>query len=102
MSFRVQTFRCSLCGTVKQQANHWRIAYIGTTLTGLARLDRQLSKDDATSRLNVFSVAEWDELLAEHTGVYPACGNNCTQKLLERWLFTKSLEDIRGNTQGGH
>jgi len=89
MSFRVQTFRCSVCGTVKQEANHWRIAYIGTTLT-------------ATSRLNVFSVAEWDELLAERTGVYPACGNNCTQKLLERWLFTKSLEDIRGNTPGGH
>jgi hypothetical protein len=71
------SFFCDICGIAKGATNHWRI--LVTSFDGHSNLQ----------------IAEWDREAADADGVKHACGNSCTQKLVERWLALKSLEAPR-------
>jgi hypothetical protein len=79
---------CSVCGRIKGELNRWYLVHAREAwIEGPKR------------------APELDDLLIAHfsergRGV-PACGNNCTQKLVERWLQTGSLEPPRGSALDG-
>ena len=70
------SYFCDICGIAKAGTNHWRILI--TRLEG-AQLQ----------------IAEWYSGSADAEGAKHACGNGCTQKLVERWLALKTLEAPR-------
>jgi RNA polymerase subunit RPABC4/transcription elongation factor Spt4 len=70
------SYFCDICGIAKGSTNHWRVLVI--------RLDGAN-----------LQIADWDRTAADAEGVKHACGNSCTQKLVERWLALKTLEAPR-------
>jgi hypothetical protein len=74
--------RCGVCKTIKEeQGNHWWALY----------LSRSMPADKMSLTLTPLSVTAG----VEPSSYIPACGNNCTQKLVERWLHTGSFEAPR-------
>ena len=76
-----QAFNCDVCGVAKGAVNHWWIVYIGAGHETGCNL----------------VVNPWDDDLSRETGTKHACGNRCTQKLVERFLATRSLDPERGS-----
>jgi hypothetical protein len=70
------SFFCDICGIAKGGTNHWRV--LVTHFNGRS-----------------LEIGEWDRLAADSDEVKHACGNSCTQKLVERWLALKTLESPR-------
>jgi hypothetical protein len=70
-----QAFNCDVCGRAKGQTNHWWIVYLGA------------GHGNGSSLV----VNPWEEVLSREIEAKHACGNACTQKLLERFLSTGSL-----------
>ena len=76
-------FECAVCGALKRETNHWWLVFV---LLGVDLLLLQRS----------LAVTEWRSDIAGNAGYRPTCGCNCTQKLVERWLTTSSLDAPRG------
>jgi hypothetical protein len=72
------SYFCDICGIAKGGTNHW--------------LTLQSRFDGLTFNL---LIEEWNKEDADIDGVKHACGNSCTQKLVERWLALKTLEAPR-------
>jgi hypothetical protein len=71
------SYFCDICGIAKGGTNHWRV----------------LRTRDEGSTLHIL---EWPgATVADALDVKHACGNSCTQKLVERWLALKTLEAPR-------
>jgi len=64
-------FTCDICERAKGAVNHWWIAY---------------------SDAGLLVVSAWNEDLASAEYTKHLCGNGCTQKMVERWLATGSVE----------
>jgi hypothetical protein len=78
-------FICNVCGALKGATNHWRVLSLGTVKV----------KEDGDAPLwdiRELTISEWHSVLALADGVAHACGNNCTQKLVERYLHSGTLE----------
>lgn len=74
--------RCFICNRIKEeQFNHWWAIYLSHTMPSG---EMSLTITPLSSCKGV-----------EGTSYKPACGNNCTQKIVERWLTTKSVEAPR-------
>ena len=69
-------FNCDVCGRLRGATNHWLVLLV-------------------TSFDGHLVIAEWDRAVAEAEGAKHACGNSCTQKLVERWLALKTLDAPR-------
>jgi len=76
-------FECSVCGALKRDVNHWWLVSI-VDVTSAAGLSSDLM------------ISQWQPDLAAHKGRRPACGSNCAQKLVERWLTSGTLDAPRG------
>jgi hypothetical protein len=74
-----QAFNCDVCGRAQGLTNHWWIVYIGAGHGSGSNL----------------VINPWDEALSREEEAKHACGNACTQKLLERFLATGSLASPR-------
>ncbi len=68
---------CAVCGALKRDVNHWWLVSV------------------ADGAVAVLAVTKWHPTLAAFSGRRPTCGHNCTQKLVERWLITGSLDPSR-------
>jgi hypothetical protein len=81
-------FSCNICGDSKGVADDWSVLTLGTVT---------LQDDSAAgpSELRELKVSEWHPILANTKGAAHACGNNCTQKLVERYLQNKSFDAPR-------
>jgi hypothetical protein len=73
---------CSVCGAVKGETNHWFLVHASEAWTEGPKRAPELD----SLEINHFRERERGE---------PVCGNNCAQKLVERWLQTGSLEAPR-------
>ena len=83
---------CAICGALKREVNHWWLVFV----------TRVLSSVGAYAEL---SVTQWRADLAADKNKRPACGTNCAQKLVERWLVNSKLDSPRGavgNPVEGH
>jgi hypothetical protein len=83
-------YECAVCGALKRDANHWWLLWVTDFM----------QSNGVQSDL---SIGQWSEdRLAEHFTFFlktvslgnavVACGNNCCQKLVERFLITRSLD----------
>jgi hypothetical protein len=74
--------RCFACNRIKQEeGNHWWAIYLSHTMPS-----QQMS----------LTIAPFGAMAGVEGSSYkPACGNNCTQKLVERWLITGSMDAPR-------
>lgn len=70
---------CYVCGHKTDEKHGWLVYVVAIT------------KGDVCCY--VLSITRCDiSLIADEHQVRPACGNNCMQKLVERWAHTGSLE----------
>jgi hypothetical protein len=81
-----QQYLCDVCGAAKGDTNHWFI---------VAKSDFIDLGPRYTGTAPTVLISEWDSAFAETKGVKHACGRACTQKLVERWLETGTLEPAR-------
>lgn len=72
---------CDVCGVEKRETNHWYTLHLQRyeTVYYFTRLV-----------ITSFNPVEQTTGTQKH-----ACGNSCTQKLVERWLQAESLEPSR-------
>lgn len=82
---------CCVCGTGKGETNHWYLVTARKSNT-FAWTE---SSTDACTLVNSSRQLVITDFTEDGDGG-PVCGNNCTQKLVERWLQTGSLEPPRG------
>jgi hypothetical protein len=76
---------CIGCGAQKGDANHWFLLAAHSPSVGTCVGQRRY-----------LEISDFELALAEEPRQHPACGHNCVQKLVERWLVTGSLEAPRG------
>jgi hypothetical protein len=74
---------CAVCGALKRAINHWWLVFI-------------LIAKVTTGPSQELAITQWRHDVAALPGYHPTCGNNCAQKLVERWLVTGSLDAPRG------
>lgn len=81
MSRDLEPYACDACGKRRESdANRWWLIWeTATPPRGTVGL----------------VIEDWKEWRANETWVRHACGQACTQKLVERWLSTGSLEEPR-------
>lgn len=84
-----EAFECDVCGAPKGETNHWRVLVITELLV------TRSSAPDSPIKIRELRISEWLEEAARIEGARHACGNNCTQKLVERYLATGKLEAPR-------
>jgi hypothetical protein len=70
---------CAVCGALKRQTNHWWLVWIAEII----------SSEGHRSELEITA---WTPELCKSERRSAACGSNCTQKLVERWLMYGRLE----------
>lgn len=82
---------CFVCGRAKGETNHW---YLVQT-----RVSHAFNSQPAEQPAQYAGQRRWLEMtdFYEDGAGKPTCGNNCTQKLVERWLQTGTLEPQRGS-----
>jgi hypothetical protein len=74
--------RCFVCNRIKEeQFNHWWAIYLSHTMPG------------GEMSLTIAPLAACASV--DPSAYKPACGNNCSQKIVERWLTTKSMDAPR-------
>jgi hypothetical protein len=78
------SFFCDICGIAKGETNHWRVLRVWSP-----------AQAETFSRGGSLAIYGWDDKAAARKGSKHACGNSCTQKLVERWLALKTLEAPR-------
>jgi hypothetical protein len=75
--------RCFVCNRIKEEEfNHWWAIYLSHTFA-----PQMLMSLTIVPLAGVAGV--------EGSSYKPACGNNCTQKIVERWLTTGSMDAPR-------
>lgn len=80
---RPDSYFCDVCGRQRGATNHWWIVF--------------LERDAALAALVMMLVIRrWSAAAASDPQVKHACGRECTQKLVERWMETRSLEARTG------
>jgi len=74
--------RCFICNRIKEEGtNHWWAIYLSIT-----------TPSDQMS----LTIAPFGSMAGVEGSSYkPLCGNNCTQKCIERWLTTGSVEPAK-------
>ncbi len=78
MSRLGQPYRCDVCGKLRENdANHWWLVWAADVLVNSSV---------------VLCVGDWDSSRAEQPEIRHARGQECTMKLVERWLTTRSFE----------
>lgn len=82
--------RCKVCNTIKpEEGNYWW----GLFLTRSLPSDKGQLTDIRVKSLAITPLSAC--VGAESSAYEKACGNNCTQKLVERWLTTGSMDAPR-------
>jgi hypothetical protein len=71
-------FSCDVCGRAKGAVNHWWII-----------------SPARAAEVEQLVISAWNDDLAADPVARHSCGNGCTQKMVERWLATGSLEAAR-------
>jgi hypothetical protein len=84
MSRTADVFNCNVCGARKGATNHWRVLSLGTVKV-------KEEGDAPMYDIRELTISEWHPVLALADGTSHACGNNCTQKLVERYLHSGTL-----------
>lgn len=75
--------RCFICNRIKEEeVTDWWAVYLSHTFA--PHLSMSLT---IVPLVGVTGV--------EGSSYKPLCGNNCTQKIVERWLTTESLDALR-------
>ncbi len=80
----IRTVKCAHCGTVRQAANHWFVA----TVEGGSFRCRPLAPLALAVGASGGSPSAGQRL---KTGEEPACGQQCAQKLFERYLAGETI-----------
>lgn len=72
-----QPYKCDVCAKMRESdANRWWLLWMVTEGIPPAGL----------------LLGAWDPVLAEREDVKHACGEDCAQKLVQRWMQTSSFE----------
>jgi hypothetical protein len=74
---QAQSFRCDICGKEKGQVNHWWMMWL---------LPKLLPYGAAVH------IQGWEDRDAPIEGRKHLCGQECTHKMLDRFLTTGSME----------
>lgn len=82
---KTDAYNCDACGRPRGATNHWWIVFL---------------ERDAVLMEQVWMlvVRPWSAEAASEPHVKHACGRECTQKLVERWMETRSLDARTGAT----
>ena len=81
MTFIAQPFLCTVCRKQRENdANHWFLVY----------MNYMAATPRAPARVCV-TVEKWVDELARSEGIEHACGQECMQTLVERWVTKGSL-----------
>lgn len=83
---------CYVCGRTKGETNHWYLV-AARTLQVFGWTEQSTEACTDLGERHDLAITDFRE---DGKGK-PVCGNNCTQKLVERWLHTRSLEPPRGS-----
>jgi hypothetical protein len=78
-------FNCDICDATKGTVNHWRVLTLGTVTV-------KKDGDEQPTEIRELKVSEWHPVLALADDASHACGNNCAQKLIERYLQHGTME----------
>jgi hypothetical protein len=79
---------CNICGASKGAANdNWCVLTLGTVTL----------KDEGAepTEIRELRVSKWHPVLADNDNAGHACGNNCAQKMVERYLQSGTLAAAR-------
>ena len=86
----VKTVRCAHCGVVRQEANHWFVILVSGGSFCCSPLRGRLTGTDAGSQALVGRRLRKSE--------EPVCGQQCAQKVFEKYLAQEGLHRSRSFT----
>ena len=81
------TFTCDICVKNKGEANHWRMAAVGS----VPCFDDSDGRDLREQR---FTLMRWSRTDSQNPDMYHLCGQGCAMQAMERFMTEGTLDTV--------